>query len=247
MVCIWSWLASLSVPSPAATGPGHADPRSTPTPPAGASGCAARSGRGWSPPGGLRCREPAPGRAAGDNPAGPHARADEYGGRPWARAWHLRGELPYGQGGYGLGQAQLPGDRLGRSPGRSLGDAAGDRQGRPSCSRRHRRGDQGSAAGYLGAIGGRLHAVRSQAAARLASNLADAQAARSWFVVARTSPLELCRNGGGNDLRPLLYEEKDSRNGKDGSPAAWNDLVVLARWLWPLSAENCNRDDWPAV
>jgi hypothetical protein len=50
----------------------------------------------------------------------------------------------------------------------------------------------------------------------------------------------------GNDLR-LLYGEKDTSNGKDGSPAAWNDLVVLGGWLRPLSAENCNRDDWPAV
>jgi hypothetical protein len=57
-------------------------------------------------------------------------------------------------------------------PDGALGDAAGDRQGRPSGGRRHRRGHQGSAAGYLGAIGGRLHAVRSQAAAGLASSLA---------------------------------------------------------------------------
>jgi hypothetical protein len=102
----------------------------------------------------------------------PLARADDHGQRPWGRAWHLRGELPYGQGGYGLGQAQLPGDRLGRSTGGVLGDAAGDRQGRHAGGRRHRRGHQGSAAGYLGAIGGRLHAVRSPAAAGLASSLA---------------------------------------------------------------------------
>ena len=77
-----------------------------------------------------------------------------------------------GKGGHGLGQAQLPGDRLGRSPGGAVGDAAGDRQARPSGGCRHRRGHQGSAAGYLGAIGGRLHAVRSPAAAGLASRLA---------------------------------------------------------------------------
>ena len=52
------------------------------------------------------------------------------------------------------------------------GDAAGDRQGRHSGGRRHRRGYQGSAAGYLGAIGGRLHQVRSPAAPGLASSLA---------------------------------------------------------------------------
>jgi hypothetical protein len=44
--------------------------------------------------------------------------------------------------------------------------------------RRHRRGHQGSAAGYLGAIGGRLHAVRSQAAADLASSLAGSSLVR---------------------------------------------------------------------
>jgi hypothetical protein len=55
-------------------------------------------------------------RSALDTPAGPLARVDEHGQRPWARAWHLRGELPHGQGNHGLGQAQLSGDGLGRSP-----------------------------------------------------------------------------------------------------------------------------------
>ena len=172
MVWLWSWLARLSAPLTAARGRRYADRRSTPTPPTGASHCWTRRRRYWSPPGGLQCREPASCRAARYNPAGPLARADDHGQRPWGRAWRLRGELPYGQGGHGLGQAQLPGDRLGRSPGGALGDAAGDRQGRHSGGRRHRRGYQGSAAGYLGAIGGRLHAVRSQAAAGLASSLA---------------------------------------------------------------------------
>jgi len=40
-------------------------------------------------------------------------------------------------------------------------------------------GDQGAAAGYLGPIGGRLHAVRPQATPRLASTLAAAQGSRS--------------------------------------------------------------------
>jgi hypothetical protein len=169
---MWSWLARLSAPLTAVTGPGRADPRSTPTPPTGASHCCTRRRRYWSPPGGLQCRKPVSCRAARYNPVGSLARADDHGQRPWGRAWRLRGELPYGQGGHGLGQAQLPGDGLGRSPGGALGDAAGDRQGRPSGGRRHRRGHQGSAAGYLGAIAGRLHQVRSPAAAGLASTLA---------------------------------------------------------------------------
>ena len=147
-------------------------------PPAGASRCAARRGHWRSPPGSLQCRRPPSCRAARYNPASSLARADEHGQRPWGCAWHLRGELPYGQGGYGLGQAQLPRDRLGRPPGGAAGDAAGDRHGRPSGGRRHRRGHQGSAAGYLGAIGGRLHQVRSPAAARLASSLAGPSVVR---------------------------------------------------------------------
>ena len=173
MVCIWSGPQDCQCRSSAARGRGHADPRSPPTQPAVASRCAARRGRWRSPPGGLQCREPAPCRAGGYDAAGPLARNDEHGRRPRGRAWHLRGELPYGQGGYRLGQIQLPGDSLGRSQGGAAGDAAGDRQGRHSGGRRHRRSHQGSTAGYLGAIGGCLQAVRSQAATRLASTLAD--------------------------------------------------------------------------
>jgi hypothetical protein len=165
-------LARKTVSAAHPPGPRRADPRSTPTPPAGASHCCTRRRRYWSPPGGLQCREPASCRATRYNPAGSLAHADDHGRRPWGRAWRLRGELPYGQGGHGLGQAELPGERLGRSPGGALGDAAGDRHGRPAGGRRHRRGHQGSAAGYLGAIGGRLHAVWSPAAAGLASSLA---------------------------------------------------------------------------
>jgi cytochrome c5 len=88
--------------------------------------------------------------------------------------------------------------------------------------------DTGGASRVGGWISGshRWPPARGSAAGSCASgeHLADAQAARPWFVVARTSPLKLCRNCGGNDLRPLLYEEKDSSNGKDGSPAAWTIL-----------------------
>jgi hypothetical protein len=167
----WSRPARLSASSPAATGRRHADPRSTGTPLAGADRAAARCCCGRGSLGGLHRRNPIPGLPAGHDHAGPFASADEHSRRPRGRAWHLRGELPYGQGDDGLGQAKLPGDRLGRSPGGALGHAAGNRQGRHSGGRRHRRGHQGSAAGHLGAIGGRLHAVRSQAAPRLAGTL----------------------------------------------------------------------------
>jgi hypothetical protein len=121
--------------------------------------------------GGLYRCNPIPCLAAGHDHAGPLASADEHGRRPRGRAWPLRGELPYRQGDYGLRHAWFPGDRVGRSQGGAVGNAAGDRQGRHSDGRRHRRGYQGSAAGHLGAVGGRLQAVRSQAAPRLAGPL----------------------------------------------------------------------------
>jgi hypothetical protein len=178
-VCTWSRRARLSAPlarcdrtmtcRSALTTDAACGHRSLP--------CWARSlvGCSWPPAVTPIC----PCLTAGHDPAHAGVGADEHGRHSRGRAWHLRGQLPYRQGGHGLGQAQLPGDRLGRSPSRALGDAASDRHGRPSGGRRHRRGDQGTAAGYLGAIDGRLHAVRPQATPRLASTLAAAQGSRS--------------------------------------------------------------------
>ena len=146
---------------------------------------------------------------------------------PVGRAWRLRGGLPYGQGSHGLRQAQLQGDRLGRSPDGALGDAAGDRQGRPSGGRRHhRRGHQGSAAGYLGAIGGRLHAVRSQAAAGLASSLAGPSLVRGTSATTD--------NHGSS---PTLSEQLMDRMGRptDGRSVPYNDEVTGSSPVTPTN------------
>ena len=149
---------------------------------------------------------------------------------PVGRAWRLRGGLPYGQGSHGLRQAQLQGDRLGRSPDGALGDAAGDRQGRPSGGRRHhRRGHQGSAAGYLGAIGGRLHAVRSQASAGLASSLAGPSLVRGTSATTD--------NHGSS---PTLSEQLMDRIGRptDGRSVPYNDEAQVRALSRPPTGPN---------
>jgi hypothetical protein len=185
----------------------------------GANHGAAGRGRRGAPPGGLYQCEPAPRLTESHDHTDQLASADEHGQRPRCRSWPLRGELLYGQGRDGLGQPCLSADRLGRSTGRAFGGPGVDRQGWHSCGRRHRH--DGSAAGYLGAIGSCLHQVRPQVAPRLAGVVADAQAGPSWSVlgVGRTTTDDRGHSAGRSEAVIQLIEgpsvacETDSTRG----------------------------------